>query len=741
MNRRYAALALAGLLTFVSAHAVLSAPGATATGAPAYAHYYGPAETTFFPVDGCCFVLAGEPSIGVNWNTGATFFQHGFDTYRVAFDDATLTATWTEVTPPNSQFNVDPLLFTDSERGRTYAGGLDGACSIMSYTDDDGASWIPTGNACVATLDHQSIVSGPWRTQAGAPGSLAPHPRAVYYCAQASFVTCMTSLDGGLTFAAPSQVSCGFTNPGFHGSLHIGPKGHVYLPFKNCGGQIGVAVSASNGQGWLGRPIPGTVTPAAGFDPDVASTPSGWLYAGFGNGTGGAYASLTKTNGSTWTTPVDVGASLGIVNSTFHEMVAGDDDRAALAFLGTTTPGNAFAASFPGVWHLYVATTYDAGATWTTTQVTTDPVQRGWICAGGTGCSTGRNLLDFMDAQIDADGRVLVGYVDGCIGACAGPSGTAAQSTSAAAVITRQVSGKTLFAAFDGTAAALGVVAGGPYAGDVGTAIPLAGSASGGDGSYTYAWDVLDVPAGSIADGTSFSSPASATSTFTPDVVGEYTLQLTVTDGTLATASATASLFAGTTGGAPLITDASGDHLLPGTDIREADVVAETADTFTITLRVADLGATPSALNTLGTPWGVDVRHSVSFNYLEAPSNSVRYIVGASKYAVATPGNELSFSLRVSDAGNFQTGIDEIPGTWDEDADTITWIVPRAIMTVKAAPGAAGGGDMLSGSPPAAGDVLSGFTAEARPWVYALVGASFVISDSATGSGTYTFVS
>ena len=35
------------------------------------------------------------------------------------------------------------------------------------------------------------------------------------------------------------------------------------------------------------------------------------------------------------------------------------------------------------------------------------------------------NLLDFMDANLSKDGRVVVGYADGCIGACALPSGTA----------------------------------------------------------------------------------------------------------------------------------------------------------------------------------------------------------------------------------------------------------------------------------------------------------------------------
>jgi hypothetical protein len=42
-----------------------------------------------------------------------------------------------------------------------------------------------------------------------------------------------------------------------------------------------------------------------------------------------------------------------------------------------------------------------------------DPVQRGCIWSGG-GSNACRNLLDFNDAQIDKQGRVLVAYTDGC---------------------------------------------------------------------------------------------------------------------------------------------------------------------------------------------------------------------------------------------------------------------------------------------------------------------------------------
>src|SRR5439155_2501448 len=138
------------------------------------------------------------------------------------------------------------------------------------------------------------------------------------------------------------------------------------------------------------------------------------------------------------------GSAFGIQNTQFPSVVAGDDNRAAVAFLGTPTGGDDQSSSFAGVWHLYVATTYDGGSTWTTVDATpSDPVQRGCIWLGG-GSNKCRNLLDFMDVTVDAVGRIVVGYADGCVGSCV--TGTT-NSYTATATIARQSGGSGLFAA------------------------------------------------------------------------------------------------------------------------------------------------------------------------------------------------------------------------------------------------------------------------------------------------------
>lgn len=385
---------------------------------------------------------AGEPSLGVNGNTGAMMYQAGTSTFKVVVDAAGV-PTWTDVTPPTSIINIDPILATDRVSGRTFAGGLDGECSLLSYSDNDGASWTPMGNACAGVFDHESIGSGAW----GGSKLVALHDRAVYYCAQNIVDMCATSRDGGLTFGPPTLVTgaCG----SLHGHVKVSADGTAYLPNSHCGGKAGGGITTNSGLTWSSYVIPGSTEAATGFDASVATTPDNTVYESWQGADNHTYVARSTNHGATWSTPVDVGASLGVVNSTFQAVVAGDNGRVAVAYLGSTTGGNPFVASWPGVWDLYVSSTYDGGTTWTTVKATTDPVQRGWMCADGTTCGSGRNLLDFMDANVTTDGRVVVGYADGCINACALPGGTQAQSNASYATIAYQSSGKGLFAAYD----------------------------------------------------------------------------------------------------------------------------------------------------------------------------------------------------------------------------------------------------------------------------------------------------
>jgi hypothetical protein len=394
---------------------------------------------------------AGEPTLGVNEQTGAVMYIAGTETLKVDFDDCSspATAAWQDVSALwTSQITFDPLLFTDQELGRTFVSQLlPTKISLMAYSDDDGASWWPSQGAGINSgVDHQSLGGGPF-----APGLLQPltdYPHIVYYCSQdVALAQCAASLDGGRTFGLAMPIynitQCG----GLHGHIKVGPDGTAYVPNKNCGGEQGVSVSRDNGLTWTVKTVPGSS--AGSWDPSVGISQDGTVYFGWVGGDGHPYIAVSSDEGDTWSAPQDVGTAFGIENIAFPVVVAGDGDRAAFAFLGTTAVGDVGGEdpNLPAVWYLYVAHTYDGGFSWTTVDATPgDPVQRGTICSAGTTCGSTRNLLDFNDVTLDAQGRVLVGYADGCIGGCVngGPnSGTELGS------IARQSSGKGLYAAFD----------------------------------------------------------------------------------------------------------------------------------------------------------------------------------------------------------------------------------------------------------------------------------------------------
>ncbi|HEV7679277.1 MAG TPA: hypothetical protein VGQ42_11975 [Candidatus Dormibacteraeota bacterium] len=433
----------------------------------------------------------GEPSIGFDPNAKAAMYGAGIHTKRLTWDAAG-TMTQTAVDAPTAKASLDAITFVDPATHRTFNSQLAGACSLTSYSDDGGATWTPsTGCGINTLLDHQSLGGGPYHAPLDAvPNPVYPH--AVYYCAQNGFnATCARSDNGGVTFGPGATISNGpgnnGTDPlggscsGLHGHLRVGADGTVYVPLKGCGGTPSVnnltneeyvgghptlSVSEDNGITYTLRTV------AAGnnsdeSDPSVATTPDNTVYFGWEDGvnpddshngqTSSARIAVSKDHGQTWTKPVDLSAPLGLHNVQFPEVITGDNGRAAMAFLGTTGIGDDQTNAFVGVWHMYVSTTYDGGATWTTVDATpNDPVQRGCIDMQGIApgsprvdvCSQ-RNLLDFNDITVDAQGRVLVAYADGCIDACVTDPGK--PSTASQDMVIRQTGGRGLIAAFDGS--------------------------------------------------------------------------------------------------------------------------------------------------------------------------------------------------------------------------------------------------------------------------------------------------
>jgi PKD repeat protein len=433
---------------------------------------------------------SNEPSMGVDWNPndpslvnisgqtrkntgGVAFFTGDTIQWRNDFDDCSSPAmnVWTDSGAPIIT-GLDPIGFVDhfstaqlglgpnppQTPGRVFGLDLAAGTSTAAISDDDGATWTPlvAGNY-PAGPDHETLGGGPFHAPLSTPPAPA-YPNAIYYCSQNGVqnAECSRSDDGGLTYGPGVPIFdptvCG---GGIHGHVKVSPQGTVYVPNSSCGagdpvGADGVAVSTDNGITWTEQNVPastGSQDPAIGIGQNNVGKPAGQIsntiYFGWVSGDGHAHIAHSPDEGATWQDDTDISSIIGSQNSVFPIVVAGDDNRAAYGFLGTDP-------DFPNkqVWHLYVATTYDGGHSWLLVDATPDdPVQIGNVCLLGIGCSGARNLLDFNGIDVDKEGRVLIGYTDGCVN-CSNTENIS-QSSNAHGTIARQSGGRRLFAAFD----------------------------------------------------------------------------------------------------------------------------------------------------------------------------------------------------------------------------------------------------------------------------------------------------
>jgi hypothetical protein len=217
---------------------------------------------------------------------------------------------------------------------------------------------------------------------------------------------------GGLTFNGPRQVHDSGTSGcgGLHGHLRVASDGTAYLPNKGCNGHQAVAVSTDGGDSWQVREV--AVSTKGRSDPSVSADRQNKIDFGFVGGDGHPPDRYLDRPWPDLHDPRRRRGSIRHPECSVPRSHRGQRRRATFGFLGATTPGDFQDAGFGksgdgatytgGEWHLYLATTYDGGQSWTTVDATPkDPVQRGSICLEGVGCSgNDRNLLDF-DAECD----------------------------------------------------------------------------------------------------------------------------------------------------------------------------------------------------------------------------------------------------------------------------------------------------------------------------------------------------
>lgn len=522
-------LAVPLLAAALVAPALLASSGATAVdSAPlAFRQYHAPdspADARGKPTGGDS---AGEPSLGVDPKTGEVLFQSGKSTLRVTgFGAKPDSATWTDVTDPvEGAQTSDPILWRDTTTGRTFVNQLElQGGSLQAFTDDNGKNYTRStmGGGVGLSFDHQSVVTGiPAKDQSTLPKPVG-YPNYVYYCTNDLYAAdCSVSIDGGLNFGAQLPVYTGELAGGpcaaIFGHLKTDPRdGTVYLPPNGCNGKQMVFTSTDNTLSWTGHLVPGSTDGDAGHPSLDVGRQDGALYYAWGSAdgfekmTGRTDVAVSLDKGKTWTAPIALGKDLGVVTSRFPVVVAGDKGRAAVAFLGAKADGDPNAAPDPtdasvkaydGVWDLYVSITTDGGQSWTTTDATPDdPVQRGPVCTRGTTCLAGRNLLDFNDMVLDADGHVAIALADGALG----PKDNYTKALAKADIV-RQVGGPSLYtAAAPGAAAASGSASPSPSASSGALPLPVALPASSAS------------PSGSASAGASASAAAAAAGSSSP---------------------------------------------------------------------------------------------------------------------------------------------------------------------------------------------------------------------------------
>ncbi|HWN10037.1 MAG TPA: Calx-beta domain-containing protein [Pyrinomonadaceae bacterium] len=454
-------------------------------GAPSYANYRAPQGMGD---------SAGEPTLGANWASRKVMYIAGLEVLRVSFNDcfSPSQALWEPTNQVISNVNTaDPILYTDNDTStgfrtnRTFVSQLaavDGS-SLFEFTDNDGDTYEQgaKGSGIGSGVDHQTVGGGPYAKNPDGSykgigaGPITAYPNAVYYASQnIGYANLARSDNGGLNFGPAIPMYDLTACDGLHGHVKVAPDGTIYVPNKGCGGEQAVIVSEDNGTTFFVRQVPGSragrTDPSVGIgapDPGTGISP---IYFGYANGDGRPRIAVSRDRGLTWSDDQNVGSVHNTRSTVFPAVVAGDGDRAAFFYLGSTTPGGTdtdaqgnapnTANGYAGTWYGFIATTYDGGKTWLTTNATPkDPVQQGVICTNGTTCPAGtRNLLDFNDITMDEKGRVLAAYADGCvtpdciIGKDKNNDGAVNRwdndGTDKATII-RQSGGRTLLSAFD----------------------------------------------------------------------------------------------------------------------------------------------------------------------------------------------------------------------------------------------------------------------------------------------------
>ncbi|HEV8360278.1 MAG TPA: hypothetical protein VGR28_07490 [Candidatus Thermoplasmatota archaeon] len=294
------------------------------------------------------------------------------------------------------------------------------ACMSVAGSVDAGQSWTVNPMSCDLPLtDRQWLWALPgghvWLAYNGVRG-----------------LTVLHSIDGGKTWLPPfgyiPEDNCA------RGNIVVNADGRAFVAGCNADGP---GVAAADGtplatSTWhnvakrSGEPLAGFCYACAIFtviDIDEA----GNLYVVWSDpsedGEGfDVWLSTSQDQAATWSAPVRVNkAATG--NAILPWIAAREPGRVSVAWYQTAQGGSP--SEVEAEWYVHMAESrnaLDAAPAFDENVVGAQPVQFGPICLQGSGCTSARNLLDFLMVDIDPQGMAHLAFVDGGHGGSAGNS-------------------------------------------------------------------------------------------------------------------------------------------------------------------------------------------------------------------------------------------------------------------------------------------------------------------------------